>query len=58
MEGFYPTDFEDISLAAVREEGGNEKHYLMVGDFGNNLRNRRNFSIYIFPEPEPRELQK
>ena len=40
------TDWEDIAA----DQHGN----LILGDFGNNFNNRRDLSLYIIPEPNPK----
>ncbi|MBK1878011.1 hypothetical protein [Pelagicoccus mobilis] len=43
-------DWEDIAL----DDQGN----LLIGDFGNNDNRRRNLTIYVVPEPDPRKTTK
>ncbi|WP_233244025.1 T9SS type A sorting domain-containing protein [Tamlana fucoidanivorans] len=47
VSGASATDWEDLSTFEL-----NGKSYIIIGDFGDNGRNRSNYRLYIIEEPE------
>lgn len=54
MVGAGSIDYEDIS----NYTDADGKHYIYVGDIGDNPLNRRHYNIYVFEEPDASNLAK
>jgi hypothetical protein len=51
VPGATATDWEDVAIGPGPEAG---RHYLYIGDIGDNLMNRAGVTVYRVPEPDAR----